>query len=158
MSHWLSNQEKKENCQSVLKISHISSRKMRSEILVPLKLLGTLTLPSGKAGSHHRFLAKAHQSLASSLRIPPSSSTATCLGVKACRRTDGRNSLSKWIPETFGDLLCPGMAVPQPESPILVWECGGCLPEEACFILRGEVTLAAISAFLEMSNSEMSSL
>lgn len=158
MSRWLSNQEKKEKCWSVLKNSHISSKKMRSKILAPLKLLGALTLPSRKAGSHHRFLAKAHQSSASSLRIPLSSSTATCLGVKARGRADGRNSLSKWIPETFRDLLCPGMAVPQPESPILVWECGGCLPEEACFILRGKVTLAATSAFLEMSNSEMSSL
>jgi len=50
------------------------------------------------------------------------------------------------------------MVALQSESPILVWEFGGCVPEETRFILQGEVTLAAISSFLEMSKTEMSSL
>lgn len=60
-----------ERCQSVLKISYISTRKMRSGILAPMNLPGALTLPSGKAGFHHRFLPKAYQSSESSLRLPP---------------------------------------------------------------------------------------
>lgn len=54
--------------------------------------------------------------------------------------------------------LCPGMVALQSESPILVWELGGCLPEETCFVLQGEVTLAAISSFLEASGTAVSSL
>lgn len=54
--------------------------------------------------------------------------------------------------------LCPVMVALQSESPILVWELGGSLPEETCFVLQGEVTPAAISSSLEMAGTAMSSL
>lgn len=43
--------------------------------------------------------------------------------------------LNRLIPEAE-TLFCPGLVVLQSESPILVWELGGCLPEGTCFILQ----------------------
>lgn len=125
----------------------------------PNEAPGALTLSSGKARFHHGFFSKSLPVLSQLSQASFSLSLiATWQGVKAHRRTDGRNSLSKWIGTWSRVVICPGMVVLHSESPILVWELGGCLPEETCFILQGEVALAAISSFLEMSNTEMSSL
>lgn len=69
-SHWLSKQKEnvREKCQSGLKISHISTRKTKREILTPVKLLEALALLSAEAGFHRRFILKAYQSF---LRLPP---------------------------------------------------------------------------------------
>lgn len=74
-----------EKCQSVLKTSHTSTRKMRSEILAPVKLPGALTLPSGKAGFHHRFLSKTYQPSVSSRRLPPASPNCHLTGSQGMR-------------------------------------------------------------------------
>lgn len=128
-----------EQCQSVPSISHISTSKVRNEILAQLKVLGALALPSGKAGfttGSHLTLTHLQWALLDFLQFLLNCHLTESQGRKENRWQKFLVHMGWYLKQS----LCPGMGVLQAESPIPVWEAGSSLPEETCLVLQGEVT------------------
>lgn len=123
----------------MLNTSHISTRKVRNEILAQMKVLGALALPSGKAGfitGSHLTLFYPQWALLDFLQFLLNCHLTGSQGRKENRWEKFLMHMGWYLKQS----LCPGMGVLQAESPIPVWEAGSSLPEETCLVLQGEVT------------------
>lgn len=141
VSHWISNRPEllQGQCQSVLNTSHISTRKVRNEILAQMKVLRALALPSGKAEfttCSHLTLTYPQWALLDLLQFLLNCHLTGSQGRKENRWEKFLMHMDWYLRQS----LCPGMGVLLAESPIPVWEAGSSLPEETCLVLQGEVT------------------